>query len=446
MLHRLKQFVPEPMLKAYHFALAYLAALRYGFPSEKLIVIGVTGTNGKSTTVSMIARVLEAHGYRVGATSTAVFKVAEREWLNATKMTMVGRFQLQKLLRQMVDAGCTHAVIETSSQGIVQYRHSAINYDTVVFTNLTPEHIEAHGGFENYKRAKLELFKHLTMRKHKGDTPKIIVANADDEHAADFLAHDADKRYIFTIRGDAKDERLTPPLIPCIADQLALRPDGSSFTVRGVRFDIGMPAKYNVSNALAAITVGFAHGVSFEEAARGLSGVKSVPGRFEWIEAGQDFKVLVDYSPEPVGLAKLYEALGMMTFGRKIHVLGSAGGGRDTSRRPILGEMAGKWADIVIVTNEDPYDEDPAKIIREVAEGARKAGKMEGKDLFLIDDRREALRKAVSLAQAGDVVLATGKGSEQAICVAGGKKIPWDERVELAKAIEYGGRSNHQQS
>jgi UDP-N-acetylmuramoyl-L-alanyl-D-glutamate--2,6-diaminopimelate ligase len=439
MLHRLKQLAPEPLLRAYHFSLAYLAALRYGFPSEKLIVIGVTGTNGKSTCTSLIARVLEENGARVGATSTAIFKVAEKEWLNDTKMTMVGRFQLQKLLRQMVDAGCTYAVVETSSQGVLQYRHTAINYDTVVFTNLTPEHIEAHGGFENYKCAKLELFKHLTARKHKtlggAEIPKVIVANADDEHAADFLAHAADKRYIFTVRGDAKDEKFTPPMIPCVADQVELRADGSRFVVRGQQFTFAMPGKYNVSNALAAITVGFAHGVSFDVAARGLAKVKSIPGRWDWIEEGQPYKVLVDYSPEPVGLAKVYETLALSNFGKKIHVLGSAGGGRDMSRRPILGEMAGKWADVVIITNEDPYDENPRAIIDQVAQGALKAGKIVGKNLFLIEDRREALAKAVSLAQAGDLVLATGKGSEQAMCVAGGKKLPWDERTELKKAI-----------
>ncbi|MEI7741512.1 MAG: UDP-N-acetylmuramyl-tripeptide synthetase [bacterium] len=439
MLHRLKQLAPEPLLRAYHFALAYIAAFRYGFPSEKMIVIGVTGTNGKSTTTSFIAKILEESGARVGATSTAIFKVAEREWLNDTKMTMVGRFRLQRLLREMVDAGCTYAVVETSSQGVLQYRHAAVNYDTVVFTNLTPEHIEAHGGFENYKKAKLELFKHLTARRHKTvrgvEVPKVIVANADDEHAADFLALPADKKYIFTIRGDAKDEKFSPPLIPCVADDVILQELGSSFKVRDQKFELAMPAKYNVSNALAAITVGFSLGLPFDVMARAIAKIKNVPGRWDWVECGQDFKVLVDYSPEPVGLAKLYEALNLTKFAHKIHVLGSAGGGRDTSRRPILGEMAGKWADTVIVANEDPYDEDPMAIIKQVAEGARKAGKIEGQNLFLFTDRRAALAKAVSLARKGDLILATGKGSEQAICVAGGKKLPWDEREVLKEIL-----------
>src|SRR3989339_1455973 len=225
----IKKIVPRFVLNFYHKSMALLAAFVYSNPSDKLIVVGVTGTNGKSTTVALIAKTLEASGAKVGATSTVSFKVADKEWMNNKKMTMLGRFQLQKLLKQMVDAGCTYAVIETSSQGIEQYRHLGVNYDYAVFTNLTPEHIEAHGGFENYKRAKGRLFEHLTRkaRKQRGEgqrakskgqkqgqglkikdqkiteVGKIIIANVDDEYADYFFSFKADKKIGFTVRKDA---------------------------------------------------------------------------------------------------------------------------------------------------------------------------------------------------------------------------------------------------
>jgi UDP-N-acetylmuramoyl-L-alanyl-D-glutamate--2,6-diaminopimelate ligase len=201
MLTEIKKLIPAVWLAAYHKSLAVLADIIYGRPSEKMVVIGVTGTNGKSSTVSLIAEILEKAGYRVGAASTTLFKLADKEWLNDKKMTMLGRFALQKLLRQMVAAGCRYAVIETSSQGIEQYRHLGIHYDVCVFTNLTPEHIEAHGGFDNYKKAKLKLFKHLADAPVKviggRKIAKAIVVNGDDRQAKEFLDFQVDKKIVF---------------------------------------------------------------------------------------------------------------------------------------------------------------------------------------------------------------------------------------------------------
>ena len=194
----LKRIIPKEALVLYHRFLAYAASVWYGHPSEKMIVIGVTGTNGKSTVSAMICRVLEEAGYKVGLTTTVLFRIAGKEWLNDTKMTMLGRFRLQKLLRQMVGAGCQYAVIETSSEGIAQSRHAAINYDIVVFTNLTPEHIESHGGFENYRAAKGRLFAKLAGEKKKilagKIVPKISVVNAADPEANYFLQFWADQK------------------------------------------------------------------------------------------------------------------------------------------------------------------------------------------------------------------------------------------------------------
>lgn len=442
MLSQLKKFIPKPFFSAYHWSLAKFSAAWYGWPSKDLIVIGVTGTNGKTTVVNLIARILEEAGEKVGLTSTVNFQIAGKEIVNATKMTMPGRFFLQKMLRKMVTSGCRYAVIETSSQGIEQYRHLGIEYDIAVFTNLTPEHIEAHGGFQNYKNAKLKLFRSLMDHKRKempmrGSVKKVAVVNLESEHAPDFLEPRADKKFgYFTKVADEGMKEVEWPIAPVKALDVSCGTEGSSFKVRDVAFRLQLPGRYNVMNALSAISVALSQGVKLETAAAALAKIEHVHGRFERIEEGQDFSVIVDYAPEPESLRQLYGVINDLPHERIIHVLGSAGGGRDVSRRPILGDIAGKHADIVIVTNEDPYDDDPRKIIDQVAEGAKKAGKKDRETLFLIDERRGALRKAIEVAEKGDIVLLTGKGAEQAIVGKGGRKTPWDDRKEARKLLK----------
>ncbi|MEO5927961.1 MAG: UDP-N-acetylmuramoyl-L-alanyl-D-glutamate--2,6-diaminopimelate ligase [Patescibacteria group bacterium] len=434
MLHRLKSLVPEAWLLPYHRALSWLAAVWYGNPSEQLIVIGVTGTNGKTTTSYLISKALEAMGAKTGCTTTALFKVADREWLNDTKMTMLGRFQLQRLLREMVDVGCRYVVVETSSQGILQFRHTGINYDVAVFTNLTPEHIEAHGGFENYKKAKIELFRHVASSKRKmmdgRRLEKVAVLNGRDKYAKEFAVPGFDRVVWFAA------EPISSNGETLVASNVKLEADRVSFELDAQRYDLQLPGRVNVENGLAAAAVAHVFHLDPEKVAERLASVPGMPGRFERIEAGQPFTVIVDYAPEPESLARLYETIAPVSRQRTIHVLGSAGGGRDIARRPVLGRMAAEHADIVIVTNEDPYDDNPRMIIEQVAEGARAAGKKDGESLFLIEDRREAIFEAMRQAQPDDLVLLTGKGSEQAICVADGKKIPWDERRVAREAIK----------
>lgn len=406
MLLSIKKFIPRPLIKIYHFSLAKLAAFVYGYPSRKLTVVGITGTGGKSSTVYLLARLLEAAGWKVGATSTVFFKIGDWEKLNDRKMTMLGRFQTQKMLRQMVRVGCKVAIIETTSQGIEQYRHLDIDFDTVVLTNLYPEHLEAHGGFENYKKAKGKLF---------ATRPKTIIVNADDENAEYFLSFSAENKIKFGL-ADLND--------------LKLDGQGIRFVWNSARFDLPLLGKYNAYNVLCAVTIARALGLSVEEIQKKASpSMKNIPGRLEFIDNGQPFKVIVDYAYEPKAMEGLYETIKMILHQRVIHVLGATGGGRDKARRPILGQIAGQQADYVIITNEDPYDENPQEIINQVANGALNAGKIEDKNLWKILDRREAIDKAVSLARAGDLVLITGKGAEQAICVANERKIPWDDRA-----------------
>ncbi|MFZ5364756.1 MAG: Mur ligase family protein [Patescibacteria group bacterium] len=430
----IKKLVPRPVLAAYHKSLAVIAKVFYGNPSEKMIVIGVTGTNGKSSTVKLIAKALEAGGGKVGATSTIEFKIAGKEWLNDKKMTMLGRFQLQKLLKQMVDAGCQYAVIEVSSQGLDQFRHIGINFDYAVFTNLTPEHIEAHGGFENYKKAKGKLFAFLTQKKRKqfGDkkNPKVFVINKDDEHAPYFLSFNADKKLIFS----TKD-----PLSDVYATGISVTAEGTTFKIRDQEIKLKLIGAFHVYNCLPAIAIGLNEGIEMKKIKEALSNIEVIPGRMELIDEGQPFTVIVDYATDPYALKTSYESIDLIDKKKLIHVLGSCGGGRDVARRPILGKMAGEKADYVIVSNEDPYDDDPMEIINDVAQGASEAGKILDQNLFKILDRQQAIEKAVSLAAENDLVFITGKGAEQAMVVKDNKKIPWDDRNAAREAIHHAG-------
>lgn len=431
MMSLLRRLTPAFVLEFYHFLLARLAAFAYRYPSEELIVIGVTGTNGKTTTSYLIAKALEASGEKVGCTTTALLKIGEREWINPTKMTMPGRFFLQRMMRQMVDAGCRYAVIETSSQGLIQSRHIGISYDIAVFTNLTPEHIEAHGGFEAYKAAKGILFQHIAKRAKKRiagkDVPKVAILNADSEQAEAYA--DAAKGADIVWYSRSGKKGLTP-------DEYHLEAKGTDIVVHGNYGHLQLPGTYNVENAMAALATADVLGVSLGGALASICAIAYVPGRYELVDLGQPFRVIVDYAAEPEALRQVYGALRLSPRHRLIHVLGSCGGGRDVARRPILGELAAKEADVVIITNEDPYDDAPREIIEQVAAGAKRAGKVEGEGLWLIDDRAQAIQKAIELAEPEDVVLLTGKGSEPWICVANGKKLPWSERGAAEAALK----------
>ncbi|OGY55077.1 MAG: hypothetical protein A3A24_00190 [Candidatus Buchananbacteria bacterium RIFCSPLOWO2_01_FULL_46_12] len=434
MLNKIKKFIPQSVFAVYHKTLALLANFIYRSPSDKLIVIGVTGTSGKSTVVYLIAKLLEGAGYKVGAASTIFFKIDKKEWLNDTKMSMVGRFFLQRLISQMTKANCQYALIETTSQGIEQFRHLGINYDILVFTNLHPEHIEAHGGFDNYKKAKLKLFSKLQTDQPKNiagqEIKKTIIVNLDDEHHPDFLANWAQDKWGFTLTNQSSDQARVVR-----ATDIKLTNQGAEFQIGSTPFRSKLLGPHNLANCLAALTVCLTQGINEIGLAKILAQINGIPGRLEFIEADQKFTVIVDYAFEPEAVAKLYQAVKLIKHRRLIHLLGSAGGGRDVSRRPKLGELAGQTADYVVVTNEDPYDEPPDQIIAAVADGAKAAGKILNQNLFTVSDRRDGIVKALSLAGSGDLVLITGKGSEQAIVVKNNKKISWDDRQVVKEEL-----------
>lgn len=423
---KVKKLIPKWIISLYHLSLAALAGFYYLWPSKKMIIIGITGTKGKTSAANFIWSVLMAGGHKTGLIGTANIRIGEIEALNKYHMTMPGRFILQKLLKQMADAGCKFAVVETTSEGIKQWRHYGIFYDIAVFTNLTPEHLQAHGNsFEKYKEAKGEMFKALKTGKRKiiegYEIKKIIIANCDDLHKEYFLNFPADKKITFGMAGKADFQ----------AEKIRNTGNGLEFFVGSTLYEINILGKFNVYNALPAVAIGLVFGISIERIYEGLKSLKNIPGRMEKIDEGQNFLVFVDYAHEKEGMNAVLETAGEIaeeTKSKVIVLLGAEGGGRDKAKRPILGEIAAQKADSVIISNVDPYEDDPKEICEDIARAAEKFGKIRGENLFVTLDRREGIKKAFSLAHKNDIVLITGKGSEQSI-VIGSKRYPWDDRV-----------------
>lgn len=426
LLQTVKKLVPKKLFSAvqpaYHSLMALLGALIYDFPSRQIYVIAVTGTKGKTTTIELINSILEEAGNKTALAGTLRFKILDKEVPNMYKMTMPGRLFQQWFLRQAVKARCTHAIMEMTSEGAKQFRHKFIDLDIVVFTNLAPEHIESHGSYEKYLDAKLSIARELgrSLKKHTA-----IVANINDPEGKKFL-HAAGR-----VR-----ERISYSLAD--AHPYRLLDSGIEMFVNGMHIRSSLRGKFNIMNILAAVAVAKHVGVSKKDIAAGIKKCSLVRGRMERIDGGQRFEVVVDYAHTPDSLTAVYETL-LGDAGEKerknlICVLGSTGGGRDAWKRPAMGAIADKFCSRIILTNEDPYDEDPKKIALDVKSGIRE------KLTEIIMDRREAIERALCLAQdERDVVVITGKGTDPYIMEANGKKTPWDDatvaREELKKVL-----------
>lgn len=392
----IKKFIPPFLLDFYHLGLAFLGAVIYRFPSRNLVVIGVTGTKGKSTVVDFCHRIFQAAGFKVASLSSIRFKINNKEKPNLLKMTMPGRFQIQKFFRQALNQGCQYMVLEVTSEGISQHRHEFIRFNAAVFTNLSAEHIERHGSFENYKKAKGKLF---------SVTKNIHIINVEDENAKYFLQFPARKKITYGLsQGDINN--------------------------KNIKLQLQLPGEFNIYNALAAIGVGLSQGISLEICRKAIEKTAGIPGRMETV-VEKPFKVIVDYAHIPDALEKVYQTLNNLTpeaYGLKpklICVLGSAGGGRDKWKRPEMGKIAANYCDKIILTNEDPYDEEPFQILNQIEAGIVKAKS----PVIKILDRKEAIKKAITLAEPGDTVIITGKGCEPWLMLAHGQKIPWDDRA-----------------
>jgi UDP-N-acetylmuramoyl-L-alanyl-D-glutamate--2,6-diaminopimelate ligase len=421
-LRSVEKIIPKKLYRkaqpAYHYLMALAGAIIYRFPANDLYVIGITGTKGKSTVTEMVNAILEEAGHKTLATGTIRFKIGDETRPNKFKMSMPGRFFLQKLLREGVQKGCTHAVIEMTSEGSKFFRNKFIPTDAFIFTNITPEHIESHGSFEKYLNAKLEIARNTKTKKqfNKKLNPNketIGVINEDSEEFDKFYEVDFDKKIKYSIT-DAKPLDLS----------------------HGIKMRFGkstiyssLDGEFNAYNILAAASLCEAMGISDENIRRGIENLVEVPGRVQKIKA-RDFDIVIDYAHTAESLEALYEAF---PDKKKICVLGNCGGGRDKWKRPVMAEVAAKYCDEIILTNEDPYDEDPMQIINEMESAIKK------KKPTVILNRREAIKTAITKAGPKSIILISGKGTDPYIMEADGKKTPWSDydvaREELSKLV-----------
>jgi UDP-N-acetylmuramoyl-L-alanyl-D-glutamate--2,6-diaminopimelate ligase len=406
-----RKLLPKSFINFYHLGFSFVSAMIYGFPSQKIKVIGITGTNGKSTTLNIASKIFETNGFKVAALTSIMFKIREKEEENKLKMTMPGRFVINKFLSEAVKAKCDYAFIETTSEGVAQNRHKFIDFKTAVITNLNPEHIESHGGFENYKKAKGRFF---------NDVKGTHIVNIDDKHSPYFLGFFANK--IITYGISNKEANIK-------GENIIATSNGSTFNVDGVGFNLKILCDFNIYNALSAIAIATSEGISIEKCKKGIESVSQIAGRMEKV-IDSPFEVFVDYAFVPEALEKVYQFVKPKN-GNLICVLGSCGGGRDKWKRSVLGELADRYGNTIIITNEDPYDEKPESIIDQVSVGIKNKEK-----LIKILNRREAISKALSLAKAGDVIIITGKGCEPWICWEGGRKEAWDDRRIVKEEFE----------
>jgi len=425
----IRSLTPSFLISLYHISLAYLGALWNGFPSHDMVVIGVTGTRGKTTAGNLIWSALTASGYVAGLTGTANIRIGSQERMNPFHMTMPGRFKLQKILREMRDAGCQFAIIESPSEGIEQWRHKGVAYDALLLTTLYPEYIAAHRwSYERCKDMHVRLFSELYSRKVKylngKKVPKIIVVNGDLPEKKRFLSQKADIKVTFGFN-PGSDFR---------AENITVSENSTAFQVGEQTYALKLKGEFNVLNALAAISLLETLEIKQKAIQKGLL-LPGVPGRMEEISSDRPFRVFVDYAHDAVSLKAALEAARSYCRKNKLIVLtGGQGGGRDRKKLPIMGKHAAQMADFVIVANEDPYSDDPIEIMEAVAQGAETAGKTRGENLFFIEDRREGIRKALSLAMPGDVVLIAGKGAEQSMETSAGQ-VPWDDRKVVREEL-----------
>ncbi|MEK7606474.1 MAG: UDP-N-acetylmuramyl-tripeptide synthetase [Patescibacteria group bacterium] len=423
-LRIIKKLIPRKLFSAlqpaYHFTLTLLGALIYRFPSREILIVGVTGTKGKSTTAEFVNAILEANGMRTALLGTIRFKIGSESKPNLRKMTIPGRFFVQKFLRDAINANCTWVVLELTSESVKQFRHKWIGLDALIFTNLAPEHIESHGSYEKYRDAKLEIAKLLTDATWPRKVNTVMVANADDKEGDMFLTIGADKPVPYKLADGAPYE---------------LSHESSTFTFRNTQIRLHVPGIFNITNALGAATFAESQGVPISVIKQGLESVGIIRGRVEYIREGQPFDVVVDYAHTPDSLESFYT---IFRESKNIAVLGNTGGGRDTWKRGTMAGIAEKNAVTVILTNEDPYDENPEAITDAMLEGIENKMKVR-----VIMDRREAIREA--LATAYDMhtkhrderiaVLITGKGTDPFIMGKNGSKLTWDDATVTREEI-----------
>ncbi len=424
-----KKLIPRGLFRAIepygHLAEAFLFNLINGFPGRGLKVIGVTGTNGKTSTAFMIHRMLQESGYKTGLLTTVAWGVGDEIKPQIHHYTNVPVPEFMQRLKVMRAAKVDYLVMEITSQALAQNRAFGVPFSVAVMTNVTHEHLDYHGTFERYRDAKRKLFKR-TNRNRRGHRTGII--NAEDP-SAELFAKDVKSAVLYGVeKGDLK------------ATRVKLSPSGSTYTVssgnESYPISIKLPGSFNVYNSLAAIGVGRAIGLTSDQITKGLAALEGVEGRMTRIDEGQDFDIIVDYAHTPDSFEKLFKDLKPVVKGKLIVMFGSAGR-RDEAKRPVQGELAGEYCDEVVITEEDDRDIDGIEIMNEIAAGAERAGKTRDKDLFLVHDRAEAIRFTLKRAGKGDTVLLLGKGHEKTIERADREDL-WDEIATTKAALKQG--------
>ena len=390
----------------YHFAQAVIAEFKYHHPTKRLHVIGVTGTNGKTTTCFMIWNMLRSAGHKAGLMTTVAWGV-DKLTPELGHMTTVDASTLNQRIAKIANSDIEYLVLEVTSHALAEYRTLGISFDIAVFTNLTHDHLDYHKTFANYRNAKGKLFKKA----------KFSILNADDKATEYYKTLSRDYITYGIKNGENR------------AKNIKLSVSGVKYSCGDINIETKIPGEFNVYNSLAAAMVGKRLGLSNQQIERGIGSLKEVEGRMNIIDEGQPFTVIVDYAHAPDALEKVYDSIGTHK-GRIISVHGGAGR-RDPSTRPIRGMILGKYSDIVIITEDDSRDEDPAAIANAFVEGAVKAGKTMGKDLFLELDRDKAIALAINMAKPGDIVLILGKGHEKTILRADGPH-PFED-IKVAK-------------
>lgn len=423
--------VGHVVVKDGKLALALLAAAYYDYPSRKLAVVGVTGTDGKTTTATFLHSILQQARIRAGLITTISARIGDTEFDTGFHTTTPGAFDLQGYLAQMVEAGCKAAVVETTSHALDQGRVFYVHYDVAVVTNVTHEHLDWHGSWEGYLAAKARLFQLLNVSLKKPGIPKTAVLNADDRSYPTLRAIPADYYITYSLDPDSGTGLTATDLtMDRNATKFLLHTPHATATVR-----LRLLGRHNVANALAAAGGALALGAPVEAVVAGLEAVERVKGRMEFVPTGARFDVVVDFAHTPNALEQTLQlARELVPRGGKIWVVFGSAGLRDVQKRALMGEVAGRLADRVVVTAEDPRTEDVAAISAEIEQGLQQHGRRRDVDYWLVPDRAAAIAFAISRAEPGDMVITCGKAHEQSMCY-GTEETPWDEFAAVQRAL-----------
>ena len=436
-LNFLRKIIPKPILLLYHYLLSFVFALIYGFPSKKIVVIGITGTKGKSTVSYLTYFLLKSLGIKTALSSSEFFIIGDQRIENKSRLTMPGRGFLHKFLKQALLNKCEVAILEITSEGLAQFRHSFIDFDIAVFLNLHPEHIEHHGSYEAYRRAKGKLFKALEKSKERKflrgtKIKKTIIVNIDDFEADYFLSFRAEQKITFSLESGLGEGQFN--LKP---SSYKISAKGIEFNLEGKKFSSPLLGKFNLYNLLASLSILKALNLPINNLEAPIKEFKGLPGRMEIIPA-KGFKVVIDYAHTPHSIEEVYKSvIELLKPKRMLCLVGSAGGLRDKWKRPVIGEIAAKYCSHIVISDEDPFDEDPEEILKAIEMGAKRyLSEYEiEKPIEIIQDRKKAIFRLIELAERGDIVITIGKGNEPSIAYKD-KNVPWNEKEVVLSALK----------